>query len=193
MVLLPDIVVILLAISYVPWRKESELLEGFDCAIDALEAKLHLIPEPLKSHYLHKKKMEDAMAEMRSRNFEVFTGGDSETGRDMWYENVDGIESEDVFVPLYDIIEGRFQSDPSNDIDTSANDVPTALPILPPEIKIAGSAIFDQIRTYTERLYLQFVEKTELPQSALRRRSDDFSLTYAFRTTSDTKRQRLIE
>ena len=133
------------------------------------------------------------MAEMRNRNFEVFTGGDAETGRDMWYENVDGVEGEDVFVSLYDLKEGRFQSDSSNDIDTSANDLPTTLPILPPEIKIAGSAIFDQIRTYTERLYLQFVEKTELPQSALRRRSDDFSLTYAFRTTSDTKRQRLIE
>lgn len=140
--------------------------------MEALKEKVHLIPEPAKSHFLHRKKMEEAMQELRARTVEVWGGDECSPGMAA-YDNLDGVDSADVFVPLDDVISGGIQDESD---DTGNEEISASMP-LPEEIKIAGERIYNQVKTFTERLHQEFTDGLTTLHINGRQYSDTFILS----------------
>ena len=93
--------------------------------------------------------MEEAMAELRLRNANVF-GGEEENAVATRLDLLDGIDSADVFIPLDDLIDGGFQDDALS-LENGDTAVEPSTP-LPAKIKLAEHNVYRQIKSYTERL-----------------------------------------
>ena len=121
--------------------------------------------------------MEEAMAELRLRNANVFVG---EEGNAMAtrLDLLDGIDSADVFIPLDDLIDGGFQDDALSLENGGGTAVEPSTP-LPAEIKLAGHNVYSQIKSYTERLCLEFVNSTAQQQTCSVRNDNEFLLSFS--------------
>jgi hypothetical protein len=52
-----------LLVAHVPWQSESELVEGYESPITALEAKMHLFPEDIQRYFEHRRRFEAVLEE----------------------------------------------------------------------------------------------------------------------------------
>ena len=114
------------------------------------------------------------MQELRSRTVEVWRGDDAYPGIPL-YAALDGIDSAEVFIPLDDVMTGGSQ-DESNDVGDT--DIVSPVP-LPEEIKIAGERIYNQVKTFTERLHQQYTENLTTVLTNSRQQTDNFVLSHS--------------
>ena len=52
-----------LLVAHVPWQSESELVEGYESPITALEAKMHLFPGDIQRYFEHRRRFEAVLEE----------------------------------------------------------------------------------------------------------------------------------
>ena len=77
-----------LLVAHIPWQSETELVEGYDSPIAALQAKMHLFPDTVRKHFEHRRQFETVLAEtvgfasnlgtQNSTNHSYFHGEDEE-------------------------------------------------------------------------------------------------------------------